>query len=77
MEAGQLLCGLNGADRVGHSRRVNRDLSGLIQVMACEGLVQEGKESFAAVVIMFPRVFTVQNNGYDDRILWRIAEDAP
>ena len=45
--------------------------------MACEGFVQERKESFAAVVIMFPRVFAVQNDGDDDLLLRRIVENAP
>ena len=50
---------LKGGNRIGDSRGVDHDLSGLIQFVIGEGLVQERKESFAAVVIVFPRVFTV------------------
>src|SRR6185437_7473227 len=77
METGELLCGLNGGDRVGNRRRLDRDLPGLIQFVVCEGLVQEGKELFTPVMIMFPRVFTVQNDGNDELLLGRVVEDAP
>ena len=75
MERGQLLCGLNGGHPIGNSRCVDRDLSGLIQFVIGESFVQKGKESFTAVVIMFPRVFTVQNDGDDDPFLRRLMDD--
>ena len=77
METGQLLRGLNGGDRIGNSRRLDCDLSGFIEFVVCEGLIQAGKESLTAVVIVFPGVFTVQNDGDDDLILWNLMEDAP
>lgn len=77
MKTGQMLRGLNGGDRVGNRRRLGHDRSGLIQFVVCEGFVQERKESLAAVVIMFPRVFTVQHDGNDDLLLWCIVENAP
>ena len=76
METGQLLCGLNGGDGVGNSRRVDHDLSRMIQFVVGEGLVQEGKEPFTTVVVVFPWVFTVQNDGYDDLLLRCVVEDA-
>lgn len=77
MKTGQMLRGLNAGDRIGNRRRLGHDLSGLIQFVVCEGFVQEGKESFAAVVIVFPRVFPVQNDGDDDLLLWCIVENGP
>ena len=77
MKTGQMLRGLNRSDRIRNRRRLGQDLSGLIQFVVCEGFVQERKESFAAVVIVFPWVFTVQHDGDDDLLLRRIVENAP